>query len=87
LILTWIHSEYDGQGPGRTSAAKKVLTVDPRVAYCLPCKIVLHEKDGMAIIGMIHSTSMIIEMYNLDLDAIALQIEEKLINVMDSMKG
>jgi len=66
--------------------AIKVLTVDPRVAYFLPCKIVVHEKDGMAIIGMIRPTSMIIEMHNHDLDAIALQIEEKLTNVMDSMK-
>ena len=39
------------------------------------------------IIGIIHPTSMIIEMHNPDLDAIALQIEEKLINVMDRMKG
>jgi uncharacterized protein (DUF302 family) len=65
--------------------AVKVLTVDPKAAYFLPCKIVVHEKDGMAVVGMIRPTSMIIDMHNPDLDGIAQQIEEKLISVMDSM--
>ena len=66
--------------------AIKVLTVDPKAVYFLPCKIVVHEKDGMGIVGMIRPTSMIIEMHDPDLDEIALQIEGKLKKVMDSMK-
>ena len=67
--------------------AIKVLTVDPKVVYFLPCKIIVHEKDGTAVVGMIRPTSMILEMHNPDLDEIALQIEEKLISVMDGMKS
>ena len=66
--------------------AIKVLEVNPMVAYFLPCKIVVHEKDDMGVIGMIRPTSLIADMKDPVLDGMALQIEEKLIRVMDSMK-
>ena len=66
--------------------AINALEKDPKVAYFLPCKILVHEKDGVGVIGMVKPSSMMSELNDTDLDLLALRIEEKLIGVMKSIK-
>ena len=66
--------------------AINALEKNPKVAYFLPCKILIHERDGVGVIGMVRPSSMISELRDVDLDVLAHRIEEKLIGVMESMK-
>ena len=65
--------------------AINALEINPRVVYFLPCKIVVSEKDGMGVLGMIKPSSMISELKDKDLNAFAGQIEEELIGIMESI--
>ena len=67
--------------------AVKVLEVNPKAAYFLPCKIIVSEKDDVTYVEMLRPTSLIAEMNDPELDKYAYLIEEKLIGVLDSMIG
>ena len=66
--------------------AKNALEKNSKVAYFLPCKILIHERDGVGVVEMLKPSSMISELNDADLDIMAHRIDEKLIGVMDSMK-
>ena len=66
--------------------AKNALEKNSKVAYFLPCKILIHERDGVGVVEMLKPSSMISELNDADLDIMARRIDEKLIGVMDSMK-
>lgn len=66
--------------------AINALEKNSKVAYFLPCKILVHEKDGVGIVGMVKPSSMMSELNDSDLNALAHRIEEKLIGVIGSMK-
>ncbi len=66
--------------------AINALEKNPKVAYFLPCKILVYEREGVGVIGMIKPSSLISELKDSDLDILAHRIEEKLIGVMESIK-
>ena len=65
--------------------AKNALEKNPKVAYFLPCKVLVHEEDGVGFVGIVKPSSMISELNDPGLDALAHRIEENLIGVLDSL--
>lgn len=66
--------------------AKNALEINPKVAYFLPCKILIYESEGVGVIGMVKPSSMVSELNDTNLNILAHRIEEKLIGVMESIK-
>lgn len=65
--------------------ALKAVNFDPKVAYFLPCKLIVREKDGVGVIEMIRPVSMIAELNNPSLNHFALSIENTLIQVIEKV--
>ncbi|MFG6119602.1 DUF302 domain-containing protein [Thalassobacillus sp. B23F22_16] len=68
------------------SEAKKVLEKNELVSYFLPCKIVVHESDGMTKIGMPKPTKLIEFVEDQELNQIAEHIEQRMINAINEAK-
>ncbi|WP_394237348.1 DUF302 domain-containing protein [Niallia oryzisoli] len=66
--------------------AARVLGHNPLVGYFLPCKITVYESEGETIIGLPKPTAMIGLLNDPQLKAIAENIEEILINVLEKSK-
>ncbi|GGC81792.1 hypothetical protein GCM10007216_10410 [Thalassobacillus devorans] len=66
--------------------AKKVLEKNELVSYFLPCKIVVHESDGMTKIGMPKPTKLIEFVEDQELNQIAEDIEQRMINAINEAK-
>ena len=64
--------------------ANKVLSSNLMIGYFLPCKIVVYEEDGSVKIGMPKPTAMISMVEDQDVQAIAEDIEKRLINAIDN---
>ncbi len=56
-----------------------------KAAYFLPCKLLVHNQGGRGAIGLLKPSSLIRELDDPELDALARRIEEKLIAVMDQL--
>jgi len=65
--------------------AFKAVGFDPKVAYFLPCKLIVRERDNVGVIEMIRPSSMIAELQNPSLDGFALEIENTLIRVIEKV--
>lgn len=65
--------------------AFKAVGFDPRVAYFLPCKLIVREKDNVGVIEMIRPSGMIAELQNTSLDEFASDIEQTLIRVIEKV--
>ncbi len=63
--------------------AAKVLNIDKLAGYFLPCKIVVYDKGGQTQIGMARPTAIIGLLGDPQLEAIAKDIEERLIQAID----
>ncbi|RSD29203.1 DUF302 domain-containing protein [Mesobacillus subterraneus] len=66
--------------------AKRVLEKSPLVSYFLPCKIVVYKEDGSTKVGLPKPTELIKFVENEELQAIASDIEHRLIGAIDSIK-
>jgi uncharacterized protein (DUF302 family) len=63
--------------------AKKMLEINKMVGYFMPCKIVVYSDQGKTKIGMPKLTSLV-ELLNDDkLNVVALDIERRLVSVID----
>lgn len=65
--------------------AFKAVGFDPKVAYFLPCKLIVREKDSVGVIEMIRPSGMIAELQNTSLDEFASDIEQTLIRVIEKV--
>ncbi|HAO61670.1 MAG TPA: hypothetical protein DCQ90_07080 [Erysipelotrichaceae bacterium] len=65
--------------------AFKAVGFDPKVAYFLPCKLIVREKNDIGVIEMIRPSSMIVELQNPSLNEFALDIEHTLIRVIEKV--
>lgn len=63
--------------------ANKVLSSNLMIGYFLPCKIVVYEEGGSTKIGMPKPTSLISMAEDHDVQAIAEDIEKRLIGAID----
>ncbi len=63
--------------------ANKVLSSNLMIGYFLPCKIVVYEEGGSTKIGMPKPTSLISMAEDHDVQAIAENIEKRLISAID----
>lgn len=66
--------------------ASQVLAEDPLAGYFLPCKIVVHEKDGKTHIGMPRPTVLMDLMNQPNLQATAKRVEDTLIAAIEAAK-
>lgn len=66
--------------------AARVLNHNPLVGYFLPCKITVYESEGKTKIGLPKPTAMIGLLNDSELQAIAKNIEEILIDVLEKSK-
>ncbi|TFB24290.1 DUF302 domain-containing protein [Filobacillus milosensis] len=65
-------------------AAKDVLAMEDKVAYFLPCKIVVYNsKDGSTKIGMPKPTALMENIDNKDVKAFAEDIENTMVSAID----
>lgn len=67
--------------------ANKVLTVDKKAGYFLPCKIVVYEDSEETKVGMSRPTSLIGLLDNQELYNIANDIEQRLISSIKKALG
>lgn len=66
--------------------AKRVIEKSPLVSYFLPCKIVVYKENGATKIGLPKPTELIKLVENEELQAIAADIEKRLMSSIDSIK-
>jgi uncharacterized protein (DUF302 family) len=66
--------------------AKRFLTANILVGYFLPCKIVVYKEDGDSKIGMPKPTSLISMVADSELEAIAKDIENRLIGCIEKIR-
>jgi len=66
--------------------AKRVLEKSPLVSYFLPCKIVVYKENGLTKVGLPKPTELIKLVEDEELQAIASDIEKRLIGAIDSIK-
>jgi len=65
--------------------AHTALLLNSKVVFYLPCKLVVHEANGVGVIEMLRPTSMISALGDADLDLFAARIESVLIEVIESV--
>ena len=65
--------------------ARSALQTNSKVAYFLPCKMIVREEEGKAIVSMMKPSTMIVELNDPELDLLAKRIEDKLISAMDDL--
>jgi uncharacterized protein (DUF302 family) len=66
--------------------AKRVLEKSPLVSYFLPCKIVVYKENESTKIGLPKPTELIKLVEDEELQAIAADIEKRLIGAIDNIK-
>lgn len=66
--------------------AARVIGYNPLVGYFLPCKIIVYESEGKTKIGLPKPTAMIGLINDPELNSIAGNIEDILINVLEKSK-
>ena len=66
--------------------AKRVLEKSPLVSYFLPCKIVVYKENGSTKVGLPKPTELIKLVEDEELQAIAGDIEQRLIGAIDKIK-
>lgn len=64
--------------------ANEVLSTQIEVGYFLPCKVAVYEKDGKVFIGTVKPGQLIGLMGYDDLDYVASEVEEILIEAIDA---
>lgn len=66
--------------------AKRVLEKSPLVSYFLPCKIVVYQESGATKVGLPRPTELIKLVDDEELQSIASDIEQRLIDSIDKIK-
>lgn len=67
----------------RAPAAKKVLDADPLIGLFLPCRAVVHEKDGVVTVSVMRPTLMKSMFPDADLGDLPETIEEEIVQLID----
>lgn len=65
--------------------ARNALQTNMKAAYFLPCKLIVSEESGKAVVSMMKPSSLISELDDPELENLARRIEDKLISVMDAL--
>jgi uncharacterized protein (DUF302 family) len=65
--------------------AHKALQVEENIGLMLPCNVILYERDGKTVVGVIKPTVAMQMIENEELGGIAGQIEEKLQRVLAAL--
>ncbi len=66
--------------------AHKALMVEENIGLMLPCNVIVYERDGKAVVGVIRPTVAMQMIDNLDLHRIAKDVERRLKHVIDSLQ-
>jgi uncharacterized protein (DUF302 family) len=66
--------------------AYKALTVEENIGLMLPCNVIVYEKEGKTVVGIIRPTMMMKTIGNAALNVVADEIEAKLKRVLDSIR-
>ncbi|WP_371925878.1 DUF302 domain-containing protein [Halobacillus sp. A5] len=66
-----------------TKGAQRVLTENQMAGYFLPCKMVVYDDGGTTRIGMPKPTALISMVNDENIEALAKDIEDRLITSMD----
>lgn len=66
--------------------AQEVLNKNIEVGYFLPCKMVVYEDDDSVIMGMVNPTAFIGMMDDVELSAIAIEVENNLKSAIDAAR-
>ncbi|MDQ0159545.1 DUF302 domain-containing protein [Alkalibacillus salilacus] len=64
-------------------AARDVLSMEEKVSYFLPCKVVVYESDNETKIGMPRPTALMSHIDSKDVQEFATDIEETMIKAID----
>lgn len=63
--------------------AKKVLDADMSIANALPCRICVYEQGGRVFVSTIKPTFMLDLFHNDELTAVAKEVEDTLVDIID----
>jgi len=63
--------------------AKRVLEADLSIANALPCRIAIYEQGGAVVISTLRPTAVLALFNQPQLDAVAREVEETLIRIID----
>jgi uncharacterized protein (DUF302 family) len=65
--------------------ARSALQTNMKAAYFLPCKLIVQEENGKAVVAMLKPSGIISEMNDPELELLAKRIEQKLASAMDAL--
>jgi uncharacterized protein (DUF302 family) len=65
--------------------ARNALQINIKASYFLPCKLIVREENGKAIVSMMKPSGLIRELDDPELEQLAGRIEDTLISVMDDL--
>ena len=68
-----------------TNACKAIMA-EENIGLLLPCNVIVYEREGGAVVGVIRPTVAMQMIENLDLHRIAKDVERRLKNVIDSVQ-
>jgi len=68
-----------------TNACKAIMA-EENIGLLLPCNVIVYEREGGAVVGVIRPTVAMQMIENLDLHRIAKDVERRLKNVVDSVQ-
>ena len=72
-------------GACRPDYAHKAILAEENIGVMLPCNVVVYEKDGETAVAVIKPTAAMDMIEKKDLKEIALQVENRLKNALDSV--
>lgn len=67
-------------------AAKQALESDPEIGLLLPCTIAIYQKNKENFISLARPTSLLANIKNNRLDKMGIEIEQKLVDVIEKVK-
>lgn len=65
--------------------AHKAILAEENIGLMLPCNVIVHEKDGKSVVGIIKPTVAMGMIDNAGLKPLALEVEARLKTVFDSL--
>jgi uncharacterized protein (DUF302 family) len=79
-------SKYKIFGACNPPSAFKGVSAEENIGLLLPCNIIVHDKNGTTVLGMIRPTVTMQSVKNESLMPVALEVEAKLKRVFDSIQ-
>ena len=65
--------------------AHRALAQEPDLGLLLPCNVVVYESEGRTVVSAVDADKLLAIVGNRELDALAMQVNEKLRRVIDSL--